>query len=94
MFNKTLVGPSVKTIWTEDKFFFPDHSVQVFRNAGNQILSVADIQDVVEVVTTEFTILFHVKITYWTHPVVVIQFGESGDAVLRVIIDNDRLRIK
>ncbi|XP_057292100.1 uncharacterized protein LOC130614680 isoform X2 [Hydractinia symbiolongicarpus] len=93
-FNKTLVGPSFKTIWTEDKFSFPDHAVQVFRNAGNQILSVADIQDVVEVVTTEFTILFHVKITYWTHPVVVIQFGESGDEVLRVVIDNDKLRIR
>ena len=94
VYNESLVGHETLTFqWKPDKYEFPLHALYVMPSIPVPIVKLDDISDVAGAVSSQFSVLFHLRFIVSTSPVVFCQFGDTSGNLLKVMINEDILEI-
>lgn len=77
--------------WTSDKFMYPMHALKVVKDSNSAILQAEEIRNMSADVTSQFSVLFHLKFYLQLDPVIFSQFGKTGENVVQIKIAEDKL---
>ena len=91
--NKTISGHENLIFgWEDDKYGFPSHALHVTQTSSS-IVKASGITDAIDV-SSQFSVLFHLKFQFAPDSVTLCQFGDSNDDIkLTFVINQDKLEI-